>query len=126
MNTITIELCEQDRERLDRIADLLDVMLDAHNAEPKEEPEAPEKPATTPEQDIDNAVPFDTKPEPVKQEPKYTLADIRKLVQKLAQPSTGKNAAVKEIVNHFAPNVSGIPEDKYGEVMQLLTALEEA
>ena len=118
MNTITIELCEQDRERLDRIADLLDVMLDVHKAEPK--------PATTPEQDIEAAVPFDTKPEPVKPQPEITLADIRKKVQALAAPSTGKNSAVKEIINHFAPRVSDIPPERYTEVMQLLTALEEA
>lgn len=128
MNTITIELCAEDRAALHRLT----LALEAINlptpvpATMPEQTEEPTPPTTTPEQDIENAVPFDTQPEPVKKKPKYTLADIRKKVQTLAQPSTGKNAAVKEIVNHFAPNVSGIPEDKYDEVMQLLTALEEA
>lgn len=120
MSTITIELCAEDRKRLDDILAALTARTEP--TAPKAEP----KPATTPEQDIEAAVPFDTKPEPVKPQPEITLADIRKKVQALAAPSTGKNAAVKEIINHFAPRVSDIPPERYAEVMQLLTALEEA
>ena len=124
MNNITIELSQEDRAILHRLAKALEAYKapteKAEPAAPKEEP----KPTTTPEQDIEDAVPFDSVHDPVK--PEITLADIRKLVQTLAQPSTGKNTAVKEIVNHFAPNVSSIPPERYAEVWQLLTALKEA
>lgn len=65
-------------------------------------------------------------PEPEQSEPpKYTAAEIQAKVQKLAAPATGKRDAVKQIVNAYASRVSEIPEDKYPEVMEKLTALEE-
>lgn len=125
MNTITIELCAEDRAALHRLTLALEAInLPTPVPATLEQTEEPTPPATTPEQDIENAVPFDTKPEPVK--PAVTLADIRKKAQTLMAPATGKNAAVREIIQHFAPTVSSIPADKYDEVMQLLTALEEA
>lgn len=127
MNTITIELSAEDRAALHRLTLALEaISLPTPVPATLEQTEEEPKPATTPEQDIEAAVPFDTKPEPGKPQPEITLADIRKKVQALAAPSTGKNAAVKEIVNHFAPRVSDIPPERYAEVMQLLTALEEA
>lgn len=68
-------------------------------------------------------------PEPAqgakKEEVKYTMDDVRALVQKLAAPTSPahKRAGAKEIVKSYAAKVSDIPEDKFAEVMDKLTTL---
>lgn len=56
--------------------------------------------------------------------PKYTKDDIQAMVRKLAAPTSTKRTEARAIVMEYAPNVSGIPEDKYAEVMEKLTALD--
>ena len=112
MNTITIELCGEDRARLDRILAALEGL---------------NKPLETTAVDVFAevfAAPVKTPEAPAETEtPKATLADVQALVQKLATPASGKRDAVKRIVNEYAPRVSGIPADKLDEVMQRLTEL---
>lgn len=67
-------------------------------------------------------------PEPAEQPepeaPKYTKQDVLALVQKLAAPNNPAREKAKAIVKSYGAKVSDIPEDKYGEVMDKLTALE--
>lgn len=60
-------------------------------------------------------------PEPIK----WTKDDLTAKVRQLAAPGTGKREAVRDIVKAYAENVGSIPEDKYAEVMDKLTALEQ-
>lgn len=113
-NHITIELCGEDRTRLDRLAEVLEKYLsvkspscNAMTALPEATPEEPETEAPA-------------KPE----KPTVSLADVQALVQKLATPTSGKRDAVKSIVNAYAKRVSDIPADKLAEVMTKLTELE--
>lgn len=121
-NHITIELCAEDRTRLDDIIALLKQSLSIespsralsqeHSYKPNEgglKPNPPKPPKPT---------------EPEK--PTVTLADVQALVQKLATPTSGKRDAVKSIVNTYAKRVSDIPADKLDEVMTKLTELEGA
>lgn len=68
-------------------------------------------------------------PEPApgakKEKVKYTLDDVRALVQKLAAPTSPahKRTGAKNIVKSYAAKVSDIPADKFQEVMDKLTAL---
>lgn len=131
MNTITIEFSAEDRARLDRIAaalegakpkcdscvsTALDAMKTAQSAPMefiKEEPQPePPKPAEAQE-------PPQTATE---DKPAVSVADIQRKV--VALSGTGKKAEVREIVKAYADKVSGIPEDKLGEVWAKLTALE--
>lgn len=135
MNNITIELCAEDRQRLDlladrlaRVADLLEpvkVPADAFTA-----PQPAPEPVT-----LDTGHPVDeisphgapgpvVEPEPAPA-PKWTKEDLTKKVQALAAPHTGKREKVRDIVKSYAANVGAIPEDKYDEVMDKLTALEQ-
>lgn len=109
MNTITIELCGEDRARLDRILAALEEL-----GKPVYEVE-----------DIEVLAPAKEEPEvsAEPEKPKATKADVQAMVQKLATPTSGKRDEVKRIVNEYAPRVSGIPEDKLDEVMQRLTDL---
>lgn len=137
MNTITIELCAEDRARLDKILEALMARPDCtlcakqvvdyctqvtgvNEYGAKVEPEAPAEP----EHPVEN--PF---PEPVTQKepekptaPAVTKSDVQQKV--VALSAAGKKAEVREIVHAYAERVSGIPEDKLPEVMAKLNALE--
>lgn len=124
-NIITIELSEDDRDRLDRLADMLE-QLGALQP-PKTDFKRMNLPPISEEQK--EAIFFDKpEPTPAVEEPeprKYTAAEIQLKVQKLAAPASGKRDAVRQIVKDYADRVSEIPEDKFAEVMERLTALEE-
>ena len=122
-NTITFELCAEDRARLDRLTAALEGMripevtmsLTGH---------APLNPCTAlPE--VPAPVAEDKPAEPEETKPAVTVADIRALVQKLLAPGSNKKAEAAAIVKSYAPKVGDIPADKYAEVWQKLTALSE-
>lgn len=54
--------------------------------------------------------------------PTYEMGDVLAKVQDLIKG--GKKAECRAIVTEFAPSVSTIPPEKFGEVMARLTALE--
>lgn len=143
MNTITIELCAEDRARLDRIIEALEnrpncegcvsaamdmskaaqAEIDAAKAEAKAEtpttnPPEPEKPVETPAEHPLDTPPIDEAPEL----PKVDRADVQRKVVELS--AAGKKADVKEIVTAYATKVSDIPEDKLAEVLEKLNKLE--
>ena len=139
MNIITIELCAEDRARLDAIlealkksphcdkcvqsiADTLDAMHEPQNGpqseEKKEVKENTEAPAFVA---AESAPPWE---EGVPQAaPKHTKADLRQKVVNMVAAGADK-AKVRGIINEYAERVSLVPEDKVDEVMDKLAALE--
>lgn len=126
MTNITIELCTEDRARIDRLTEALEAMaqnqprqlyaLDLGSA-PENDAQEPE--AATPEQ----TQPKTEKPaEAEKEAPAVTVEDLRSKV--LALSAAGKKEEMKAIVKAYADKVSDIPEDKRAEVLEKLTALE--
>ncbi len=142
MNTIAIELCAEDRARLDRIYEALTTnvagyvvgQLEKYYIENKTEAapaaaragdnEAAEEHLTvdTPAEEVPAEGKETAKAEAVEEAPQVSKADIQKKVVELS--SAGKKDQVREIVKAYADKVSTIPEDKLGEVWQKLTALE--
>lgn len=140
MNNITIELCAEDRARIDNLTmelaalrhtltsdQVIAVQLEPQTAEtpeqqlpPVEEPkaEAPKaeapKPEATPEKKA--------APEPAPAAPEVTVSDLQAKVVELV--NAGKKAETREIILKYAPNVGSIPEDKRAEVLGLLNGLE--
>ena len=134
-NRITIELCEEDRKRLDglflmaaeivnELKSLTPVQVYGPTEENTEHPvdtvghfEQPE-----PEAEPEPAA----EPEPVAEPelPQYSKADVLALVQKLAAPNSPNREQAKAIVKSYGSKVSDIPEDKYDEVMAKLAELE--
>lgn len=126
-NVITIELCAEDRARLDAILGALQAgpncescvksaidFVDRHQNPEEAAPAEPEQPAE-PEPEA--------APEPQPEAVKVERSDIQKMVVALSQ--AGKKEAVKAIVTAYNnTKVSDIPEDKLGEVFEKLTALE--
>lgn len=124
MNTITIELCAEDRARLDKIlAGLIGLQHDCNKCvesalsamKDSIEPVAP----TTP---IEPTEPAPAEPVEAPKAQKFKIPDIQKKVVELS--AAGKKDQVREIVKTYAPKVGAIPEDKCDEVMAKLTALE--
>jgi hypothetical protein len=143
MNTINviIELGPESMAKLDKILEALQglphgctchtentVVLTAEPAsQPEPEPEEPPAPLNP---DVIMPAPAE-QPEPAAapepEAPKYTKADVLALVQKLAAPTSpeAKRTGAKAIVKEYGAKVSDIPEAKYGEVMDKLTALDK-
>lgn len=139
-NTITIELCAEDRARQDKLTEKLDeliAVLESMRASsvptsrytgpqetPKEEPKVETPPTEeTPTQSIQE--PQET-PRAEKIEPSVTLEQIQQKVVQLAAAGTDKKAKVREIISAYGTKVSDLKDkpEKWDEVWQKLTALE--
>ena len=143
VNTITIELCAEDRARLDRLTAFLEKRIAQvdeiylKNIENRvrfemcvkedERLMAEEKPAETTQPEQTPA----TEAEPVKTDSnkptratarQVTIEDIRGKV--LALTGAGKKDEVRAIIHKYATKVPDIPEDKRAEVLEKLTKLE--
>jgi hypothetical protein len=88
---------------------------------PESEPEETEPPAD----EVSPAEEPEPVAEPEPEAPKYTKQDVVALVQKLAAPNNPKREKAKAIVKSYGTKVSDIPEAKYAEVMDKLTALDK-
>lgn len=141
-NLITIELCAEDRARIDRLTAALEALqpptayvdLSAvtkpltvrARTVPAESPAEPagtaeaEAPAT-PQPEAEAAT--TAEPDPVAEaKPAPTTQELQQKV--IALVNKGKKADVSAIVKSYAATVSGIPEDKRAECMERLNALE--
>jgi hypothetical protein len=144
-NTITIELCAEDRARLDRLTAALDNATPNCSAcaetvakivkdtpaeatqgsqdEPKAEAEENTQPTDEVPWEVAEAVAEAASEAP---KPTVTLEQIQQKVRQLAAGFGGaKRAAVRDIINAYAAKVSDIPEDKWPEVWVKLSALEQ-
>lgn len=136
-NHITIELCKEDRQRLDEVIGFLGLIVGQKYSTPEsalaafdkgiikmpvnEHPVDEVSPHAAPDPAATVSEKENVEPEQVN----YTKADVQALVMKLAAPGTGKKEAVKAIVNEYAKKISDIPEEKLNEVMAKLNQLAE-
>jgi len=138
MNNITVELCTEDRARIDALfQELVNVrrlLAGAETEAPKAEaPKAaePVKPAEAPKTEAPKQeAPKQATPEPApapKTEaapaaPEVTVAELQAKVVELV--NAGKKAETREIILKYAQNVGSIPAEKRAEVLGLLNGLE--
>lgn len=116
MNIITIELCAEDRARLDRIISGLEAITGAAPvASNPDQVTLEEVIAETPRPESEDAAP------PWTDVAEVTLSDIQQKVVTLS--AAGKKAQAREIVKAYAERVTLLPKDKYAEVMGKLSAL---
>lgn len=123
MNSITIELCAEDRARLDAIlAALTNAGQNVPTAEsqPTQEAEKPEAEETKP---AEAEAPAEAAEPAIKVVHTVSRADFESKVRQLLKDVDIK-AKVKEIVTDYAARVSDVPEDKLAEAYGRLTALE--
>lgn len=152
MNTITIELCTEDRARIDRLTaalekraaqeeplTIIDPMQKAlaktlAKATPSEtagnEPQATEEPtkAETPIKEETPETIEETKAPVAEDKPTVTLAQIQQKVVQLSAADNGKKKAkVREIIVAYSPTVSGLKDipETWSSIWESLTALEK-
>ena len=124
---IPVQFCAEDRHRLDTIIEALAAILEQGRvagtpftapAEPVQEPaDAQIEAAATQPAKEENVAEAAAVPQS-----EVKLADIQRKVVDLS--TAGKRDEVKAVVQEYAPKVSAIPEDKFGEVWAKLTSLE--
>jgi hypothetical protein len=135
--TITTELCQEDRNRLDTLIaiglELVGKQLDVAPAETRQD--AAETANTPAAETAHPADAVDVWSQPASEEPAVSgkLGDkgneklfsaVQQKVVKLSAAGQTKKAAVREIVQQYATKVSDIPAADYDTVMEKLTALE--
>ena len=142
-NTIIIELCAEDRARLDRLAEAMErkacdrcVATAIQQTEPEVDPaqltiddiEAPtidveaaevSTPTTTPQEE---EKPMDEAPAPATTAPTVDRAELRAKVIELS--AKGLKEQTRDIVQSYAPTVAAVPDDKVTECYMKLVALE--
>ena len=135
---LTVELCAEDRARLDNIlaavknsnpltraataiTNMAKSVQDAATAEAAQNaphPVEPEKPNDNPPRSEEPATIKPAQPAKAVSE-----AELRSLVQELL--AAGKRDAVFSIIQKYAHKVSDVPEEKRPEAMELLKAVKE-
>ena len=110
MNNITIELCAEDRARLDRLTEALERKACGECATPEVKPTA-------------EAPTVDTEETTVQEE--IQTVDRTQLRTKVIELSAkGMKEQAKQIVQDYAPTVASVPEDMISECYVRLIALE--
>lgn len=126
-NNITIELCAEDRARLDRLAEALERQASIHtNLKPNNETESvPETTPTEPPQESleeTEAIPPIDEPAPVPTAPMVDRTELRAKVIELS--AKGLKEQTRDIVRSYAQTVTAVPDDKIAECYAQLVALE--
>lgn len=124
MNTIKIELCAEDRARLDKIIETLMQLNGSNHINVNNEASTPTHPAEFEQLHMFES-PVNTGDEPALPKPAPVVAreDVRKLATMLL--SQGKKEQVKSIVNVYAASITDLPEESLFDVHEKLTALKE-
>lgn len=137
MNNISIELCAEDRARLDNVIGLLSALVETAVKVPKTAPKSPqeapkaESQATTQAEPEAAPVPKiepqeskeEAPAEPKNQkEPQVGLEELQGLVVRLA--TSGKKLEARDIVFEYATSVTAVPVEKRGELYAKLQKLE--
>ena len=117
-NTITIELCTEDRARIDRLIEALE-----RNACEKCVPEAVEASPQTPLIHKEEK-PVQKEPAPTVPAKTVTHEELMAKVIELSAKDVRLKAQVRDIVLSYAPRVKAVPEDKLNECYEKLVALE--
>ena len=137
MNTIniTVQLCEEDRKRIDELIGFAGWIA----TELKSHPVGAAETAVLQSEEVSVGLPVEgaahlepmiieaPAPEPVAEpEPvvkPVSLAEFQKAVTLAVSKGAEAKQVVKSIINKYAPSVSGVPEDKRSEVMAELSKI---
>ena len=134
---VTMELCQEDRNRLDTLIaiglelckkNIFDVQPVAPAETQQNTAEATNEQPPETAHPVDAAAPWG---EPVSEAPaeeparEVTAAELLAMVQKLAAPGTGKRDKAKAIIQAYGAKVSDVPADKRAECLDKLTALDQ-
>lgn len=125
--TLKLELCSEDRKRIDALISSL-IGVTRQRWAPTAEPAQPE-PVKAEEPPVDAVSPYTEEPAESEQAeapaplvPTVTMAELRHKVTELC--AAGQKEAVKAIINAHAAKVTALPESVWDSVMRQLLDLE--
>ena len=124
-NHITIELCAEDRARLDRLAEALERRACDNSVATVETPDsAPEVTEAAPPTTIQpkEEQPIEETPVDAPPTPTVDRAELRAKV--IALSAKGLKEQTRDIIRSYAQTVTEVPEDKVAECYAQLVALE--
>ena len=146
-NNITIELCAEDRARLDNLAYSMEALASLLNQDKPTD----NSPTTAPDPVTEelravveqaknalgateaqtHAIPPQAEEKPTEAKetepaPKKTVSRTELAAQVRKLMTTGYREQTKTIVKEYAPTVTGVPEDKVAECYERLVALENS
>ena len=131
MNTITIELCKEDRQRIDELIAFAGLIVGEMKSRPVATLETAEISVGLPVEGAAHLDPVVTEEPPAAAidepaAPEVTpvaFAEFQKAVTQAVAKGPKQKAAAKEIINKYAKSVSEVPEDKRAEVMAELAKI---
>lgn len=122
-NTITIELCAEDRARLDRLAVALEnKACDKCVTAAVEYIKSATAPVAAPQEPKEEPIPVEENPAPPKAEKNISTAELR--AKFIALSAKGLKQQAADVVKAYAPTIPSVPEDKIAECYEKLVALE--
>ena len=124
MNTITIQLCEEDRKRIDELIAFAGLIA----SELKSRGPILMRSATAPELPVEGAahlepVTVEETPAPAPEVKPIPFAEFQKAVTLAVSKGAEAKKTVKAIINKYAPSVSEVPDDKRAEVIAELSQI---
>jgi len=137
MNVITIELCAEDRARLDRLAEALErkacescVATAMSLVKNTQAPSAPPEPADPVLEKLADTLAKVEDPAPAPAPapvdpppPTISLPEFQKALTLRCAESDATKAKVRALINEYAPAASQVPPEKFGEVLARLANL---
>jgi hypothetical protein len=125
MNKIVIELCQEDRQRIDELIAFAGLIAGEMKSRPAAEHPAD---ASTAHLEPPVAAPAASQPEPAAVVPApevkpVSLGEFQKAIVTRCAESAAMKAKVQALVHKYAPSVSEIPEGKRPEVLAALADL---
>lgn len=123
MNHITIELCKEDRQRLDEVIAFLGLIAGELKNQPA--PKAPE--IDHPVEGAAHLEPVEKIPaEPAAPAPEVKIvpfAEFQAAVTRVVAKGPDQKEAAREIISKYGGSVSAVPEDKRAEAMAELARI---
>lgn len=130
MNHITIELCKEDRQRLDEVIAFLGLIAGEMKNQPATKAPVIDHPAeaSTAHLEIPVADSAPAEPEPAPVEPAPTVkvipfAEFQAAVTRVVAKGPEQKKAAREIISKYGGSVSAVPEDKRAEAMAELAKI---
>ena len=124
MNHITIELCKEDRQRLDEVIAFLGLIAGELKNQPTPKTPVIDHPVDAPTTHLEPAEEIPTEPAAPAPEVKIVpFAEFQAAVTRVVAKGPDQKAAAREIISKYGGSVSAVPEDKRAEAMAELAKI---
>lgn len=115
MNTIAIQFCEEDRQRIDELISAAMLLVSELKGRPQIR--ATEEPTAEPEPLVIEMPAPEPVADPAPEVKPVSLSEFQKAVTLAVSKGPDAKKATKAIINKYADSVSAVPEDKRADII---------